>query len=289
MPEPEARFDPLGRRWVMLAPDRANRGAPDPVAPDEEAGPCDFCAGREDRTPPQTYAVTDEEGRWVVRAFPNLYPGTPFHEVVVHGPDHDTDIERLPPEHRLQILLAYRDRIAASGRSCTIAAFNRGREAGASRSHEHSQVFGVDVVPPVLQRETEAFRDDPCVLCGLVDDVHHVSTHGEVRLAVHPAPIAPREILVVPPCAQRLEEASTDVLRDAGNAIADALRRLRVLYGSRVPLNLVLHTAPDGAEGFHWHAHLIPRMFVPGALELGAELPLVAADPAADAAALRDA
>lgn len=286
---PEACFDPLGRRWVILAPERANRGAPDPVAPPDDPAPCDFCAGREARTPPETYRAEDGAGGWVVRAFPNLYPGTPFHEVIVHGPDHDTEFESLHANHRLQILLAYRDRIAASGCVSAIAAFNRGREAGASRSHEHSQVFGVDFVPPVLDREAAAFASDPCVLCGLVDDAHRVAVHGRVVLLAHPVPLAPREMLIVPPCRQRLDTASEDILTEAGAAIADALARLRSVYGSPVPCNLIVHTAPVGAQRFHWHAHVIPRTFTPGALELGAELPLVAADPPADAQALREA
>lgn len=66
----------------MLAPGRAER--PDAFAVDAEApranrGDCPFCEGREDRTPPEVYAVRPGGGEsnspgWTARVVPNLYP-----------------------------------------------------------------------------------------------------------------------------------------------------------------------------------------------------------------------
>ncbi|HVE90839.1 MAG TPA: hypothetical protein VNE62_00855, partial [Actinomycetota bacterium] len=261
--------------------------APDPA-------PCDFCEGREDRTPPETYGFRPGGGEpgtsgWWVRSFSNKFPGAPFHEVVVHSPRHDARFEDLTSEHRLQILRAYRERMSASGRRAFVAAFNRGREAGASRSHEHSQLFGLDVVPPTLEREAEAFASDECVLCSLVTDEQLVARHGEVSVVAHPAPLLAREMLIVPGCAPRFDRATDGTLEQVGDAVADAILRLRRVLRSHAPCNLVVHVPPAGASSFHWHAHLYPRTSIPGALEVGADLPLVGVDPAESARELRDA
>jgi UDPglucose--hexose-1-phosphate uridylyltransferase len=287
---PDLLFDPLGRRHVLLAPERAKRGAPthEDDRPDPE--PCDFCGGRETQTPPETFAVRDpgtepDTPGWRVRVVPNLYPATPFHEVVVHTPDHHPRFESLDPSHRRDVLRAYRDRAAAAGTRSTIVAYNKGRAAGASRTHDHGQVFGLDLVPPTLEREMDAFEAGPCVLCTMATNPSvRVLESGGYRLIAHPVPLVADELLVVPPHEARLEDVPTDDLGPAADTIAEALRRL----GTGVPFNLVFHTAPAGVEAFHWHVHLMPRTARWAALELGAELPIVASDPAETAHRLRE-
>lgn len=277
---------------MLLAPERAQRGAPD-LPPDEpDPAPCDFCAGREDRTPPETAAARDpgtdpDTPGWWVRAFANLYPATPVHEVVVHTPDHLTRFEELTAPHRLDVLRLYRDRLAAFGLPCTVFSFNRGRAAGASRSHAHGQIFGLKIVPPTIEREAAAFASPSCELCRLADDAPPVLDHGTVRVVAHPVPLVAHELLVVPACRPRFDAEGDDALGDAAEALAEALRRLRGAFGAHLPMNVVFHTAPRSLPPFHWHAHVMPRLATWGALELGAELPIVAADPAATAGILR--
>ncbi len=273
---PELVFDPLGRRHVLLAPERAKRGAPafDTSPPDPD--PCDFCGGQESRTPPETYAVRDEgppdSPGWRVRVVPNLYPATPFHEVVVHSPDHYVHFEDQSAENRMDIVRTYRHRIRAAPTRSVVAVWNRGRASGASRSHGHGQLFGIDELP-TIEREVEAFSTSDCVLCAFDLDV---ATCGAFRIVAHPVPFVAGELLVVPPHSLALDD---DQVPDAAEALAVAVRATLSDLGGAVPFNLVVHTAPRGAERFHWHAHLMPRTATWGGLEMGAELPIVAADP----------
>ena len=79
-PAPEIRLDQLTGLRTILAPARAERPLdfeiPEPEPAKSED--CPFCEGREDRTPPETWADR-AEGKangagWRVRAVPNLYP-----------------------------------------------------------------------------------------------------------------------------------------------------------------------------------------------------------------------
>jgi UDPglucose--hexose-1-phosphate uridylyltransferase len=291
---PDLLFDPLGRRHVLLAPERANRGAPSYEDDPPDPQPCDFCGEHETQTPPETYAIRaagtepDTPG-WRVRVVPNLYPATSFHEVVVHTPDHFARFESLDPGHRRDALRAYSHRVAAAGTQTTIVAYNKGRAAGASRTHDHGQIFGLDIVPPTIEREMETFATGPCALCTIANNSSTMITEtAGYRVVAHPVPLVADELLIVPPHGPRFEEVSGDDLGPAAETLAEALRRLEAVLGGAVPFNLVFHTAPAGVDAFHWHAHLMPRTARWAALELGAELPIVASDPLDTAQRLRD-
>jgi UDPglucose--hexose-1-phosphate uridylyltransferase len=80
---PEIRLDQLTGLRTILSPARADRpfdfgGVPEEADP-KAAENCPFCEGREDRTPPETWADRPRGGDpdtpgWRVRAVPNLYP-----------------------------------------------------------------------------------------------------------------------------------------------------------------------------------------------------------------------
>ncbi len=80
---PELRIDQLTGLRALIAPGR--RGRPDAFAGRRAAagadagGPCPFCAGHEDQTPPELWANRPCGGEpdgpgWQQRAVPNLYP-----------------------------------------------------------------------------------------------------------------------------------------------------------------------------------------------------------------------
>lgn len=138
--------DPVSLDWLILAPRRAER-------PDQRRRRvvCPFDEGSEGATPPEVARVG--EGRpngkgWQVRVFPNLFPVTETHEVVVHSPDHKKDLAELPPEHVAEIFKIFQARFTALiPKGYPLIFNNHGAEAGASLSHPHSQIA---VVPPQI-------------------------------------------------------------------------------------------------------------------------------------------
>jgi UDPglucose--hexose-1-phosphate uridylyltransferase len=278
-------YDQLGRRWILLAPERAKRGAPAPPHEEPDPEPCDFCEGHEAKTPPESYAIrvhgteADTPG-WRVRVVPNLYPATAFHEVVIHSPDHHKAFERFEHGMRRAVLLAYRERMRASPMRCTLVIANRGKSAGASRSHDHAQIYGLAHIPPTIERECLSFGEQRCVLCEFTEreDLRVGSADGTTVMA-HPAPTMGHELLVVPPHSPSLRDVESDQLGEVADALGEAMRRLQHAFGETLPFNLVIHSAPADTERFHWHAHIYPRLARWGGLEVGAEMPIVASDP----------
>ena len=201
---PELRKDPVVDRWVIIAPERADR--PNALLraraePEDEKG-CPFCAGNERMTPPEVL-VHREPGSerngpgWSLRVVPNRYPalrvetvmaregrglfdaiaGVGAHEVIIETPEHRLTMAELPAEQIESVLRAWQERIVDLSRDVrlkTIFAFkNHGAPAGATLSHAHSQLVAMPVVPPGLAEELRGARkhfDDKerCVFCDMI-------------------------------------------------------------------------------------------------------------------------
>jgi UDPglucose--hexose-1-phosphate uridylyltransferase len=256
---------------VAIAPARSRRpGAAEPV--EDEPASCPFCAGREDRTPPETLRLGDP---WRVRVVPNLYPAIERQEVVVHTPEHLRSLEELGDEQLGLVAEAWRRRAAAAreeGFGYVQALVNEGREAGSSLPHTHSQLAWFREPPPVPAAE----RD----LDGLLDGDRILERDGLVLLSPRAARLA-YELLVAPaaPEAAAFESA---LLAPALRLAAEAIRRIRRIRPG-APLNLWLHDV-----GW-WHLELVPRLSVLAGLELGAGVYVNTVDPADAAAELRAA
>ena len=147
----DIRHDPLTGRWVAIAPERASRpGAATPASDEREA--CPFCAGHEDRTPPETLRLGGGPTGWGVRVVPNLYPALERHEVVIHGPEHVHSIGALSDATIDLVAEAWQRRARDTGGIC-FPLINEGHEAGASLPHSHSQLAWLPAPAPAVIAE----------------------------------------------------------------------------------------------------------------------------------------
>ncbi len=288
---PDVRRDPISGRTVVIAPARAKRpGAEhpelEPPSP-KELDDCPFCEGREDRTPPETFAVgpperkTDTPG-WLVRVFPNLYPAFEHQEVVVHTPRHARSIGELTDEEVSATASAWHQRLMAAneaGFAHPQLLLNEGREAGASLPHSHSQLVWLRDTPPEIAAELPRLRKDDCALCGVLrDESLEIAFDGDVSLRSAPAGRVPYELLIAPRAHNA--QPGRDALETGLSLLREAILRLYEVLGP-VPLNAWLHA------GAHWHLEVVPRLTVLAGLELGAGLYVNWQPPEKAAGALR--
>jgi UDPglucose--hexose-1-phosphate uridylyltransferase len=245
----ELRRDPESGRIAVIAPGRAKRpGAgravlEPPTA--EELESCPFCAGHEDRTPPQTL-VLPEHGDWRVRVVPNLYPALDWQEVVVHSRRHVRSIAELENEELELVAEAWRRRAGAHP-GYVHALINEGREAGSSLPHSHSQLVWLPEAPARRKRPRgEPFleRDGLVALCPWASRLPYEA--------------------VVAPARPEPGGLESERLGAALQLLAHLVRRLHALEGP-VPLNAWLEHGD-----LDWHLVLLPRLTVLAGLELGA-------------------
>jgi UDPglucose--hexose-1-phosphate uridylyltransferase len=254
----------------VLAPGRArrpgaSRGEIEPPS-EEELAECPFCAGREDRTPPETLRLP-EAAEWTVRVVPNLYPALERQEVVVHSPRHARSLAELETRELDLVAEAWRRQRAAAPAGYLHAIVNEGRAAGASLAHSHSQLTWLPERPPTVLAERRLAAGEVVL-----------EQDGVVALCPQASRL-PYEVQVAPERPEP-EGLRSERLGAALRLVAEIVRRLRALEGP-LPLNVWLH------EGEHWHLELVPRLTVLAGLELGAGIYVNTLPPAEAAAALR--
>jgi len=294
---PELRRDPVVGRWVIISTERARRPSDfTSPPPARTGGPCAFCAGQEQRTPEEVWALRPDGTApntpgWLARVVPNKFPalkiegdlepsgeglydrmnGVGAHEVVIETPEHDARIEELPVSHVAEILRAYRERIldlARDGRLEYAMVFkNQGEPAGASLEHTHSQLIATPIVPIMVDEELSGglqhFRlKHRCIWC----DIVRQERQGQARVVLDEggfiavAPFAPRfpfETWILPVDHQSAyEETPIGDLSALASVLCELLRRMGRTLGEP-PYNLMLHSAPLRARALdHFHWHL---------------------------------
>ncbi|MFN8543291.1 MAG: galactose-1-phosphate uridylyltransferase [Candidatus Binatia bacterium] len=294
---PELRKDPVRARWVIVVTER--------VRPIEEfrtprgpriAGPCTFCPGHEQETPPELLAYRDAGGGanapdWRVRVVPNKFPalrvegepgrrgvglydlmnGVGAHEVIIESPHHDLDLGDLSPAAVEDVLRAYRDRVLDLKRDQRLRAaviFKTHRlAAGASVEHPHSQLLAIPVLPVAVGEELEQARTyhdyrERCLFCDIVrqelEAKSRVIVAGEHVVAFSPfASHVPFETWIVPRRhAAAFEAGWAAEYRDLAHVLRAVLRKLDRVLDDP-PFTLAIHSAPFAeSESPSYHWHI---------------------------------
>jgi len=279
-PQPRTVVDPQTGRPILLAPKRQQR--PMHTGKKKVTARCPFCRGHEDDTPPARDEVCGSDGGWIARAFENKYPATLHHEVIAEGADHEEhpcDLDQATWRAALEL---WRRRVQAMEHEQGLAhAFlfkNVGARAGASIAHNHSQVIGLDALPPRLQLELGQQRAaGRCLVCATAataaDEGREVYADDALVVYAPDPPKMPFETCLAPrDCAQDFFDADLDALAAAMRAWFGALDRAL----DRPDCNLWLHRIRanqlQGSERFHWHFELQPRTGQLAGLELGGDM-----------------
>lgn len=252
----ELRQDPLSGDWVAIAPGRRGIGAARPAGlPSISGSSCPFCPGHEAETETTLLAFGDP---WQVRVVANKYPLTPTHEVVIEAREHDSDLALYPCDHAASVFAAIRDRARALALVPGVAAIsifrNRGRRAGSSQPHPHTQIVGLPIVPPELARRAEIALRHPDVLARAVEreraDATRVIEDRDGWITF--CPYASRrawETRIAPTFAcTRLAELDDAHLAVLARRVVAALARLREVVGDP-DYNVIVRDPPLGAAG----------------------------------------
>jgi UDPglucose--hexose-1-phosphate uridylyltransferase len=230
---------------------------------------------------------------------PNLFVAKPAqgaHEVVVNAPEHVTSMADLGEEQFAAAVATWRQRMRAhAGASYVQLIVNEGGGAGASLEHTHAQLYALDFVPAAVARERErggayAERTQGGSLLGdvLVEEVRRqerlVAIDDEAALICPWASRSPFELRVIP------RAATASFAEDGGGAtmIHTALRLLAERFGGSPELNLWVRTAPRGAEHFHWHVDIAPRLSIKAAFEFATGVDINTYPPERAAADLKE-
>lgn len=276
------------KRWVVIAPFRNVRPF---VAEAPQGKPvCPFCEGNESETPPEVYRIgggeKDKPG-WQVRVVPNKYPITDTHEVIIHSPDHEKDIEALPVAQVASILTSYRDRFRLHESDGKVFIFcNHGLHAGASLAHPHSQLV---VVPGQISLDTLVAEP----IKNVVEENTYFTTYCPDFSQW------PFEVWIA---AKRRDtkfgDLSDSELPDLAEFLGRSLRKIEAVSQTPAAPHLPASPSLGGPNtpfvynyyiyhGTNWYLRIIPRLVHRAGFELGTGLNVNVVDPAEAAKALK--
>ncbi|RKX56263.1 MAG: galactose-1-phosphate uridylyltransferase [Thermotoga sp.] len=223
---PELRKDPVIKRWVIIATERAKRPSDFGTAKttEKKGGFCPFDYGNEHLTPPEVLAFRSPNSKpnepgWWIRVVPNKFPaldpkiklrrkgmgmydvisGTGAHEIIIETPDHNLSMADMKRKQVQEIIWAYKDRYDVlskrDGIRYVLIFKNYKREAGASLEHSHSQIIATPIVPKRVEEELEGAKEyyeykERCVFCDIINqelsDGKRIVEENDSFLAIAP-------------------------------------------------------------------------------------------------------
>jgi UDPglucose--hexose-1-phosphate uridylyltransferase len=250
--------------WLVSNPKRLVR-----TGMDGKPFRCPFCEGNEADTPPEVYRIGGGEANkpgWQIRVMPNLFPITDIHEVVIHSPSHDKNIEDFSLEQVENIIKTYISRFNFLKEKGKVFIFhNYSLISGASLIHPHSQI---SVVPQDIPTNTLAPQSVFNIIEQVGDFVSYCPEYSEwayeiwIREAVQP---------------RRLDEANTG---DLAKILQSSIQKLKKIHSnnphySKKPFGYNFYIYPYDS----WYLRIIPRFMERAGFELSTGIMVNSVDP----------
>ena len=292
----EIRKDYLLDRYVIIATDRAKRPAQFIKQKQKTIkSTCFFCPGNEKLTPPEIERI-EKNNKWLIRCFPNKFAATKLqgkpktknqklihadafgkHEVIAETPNHKEQLSDLPISHIKLILDMYKRRLLEitkiDGIKFVSIFKNKGKEAGASLQHSHTQIISYNQFPTLINQEIKASKKNgKCQYCSIIKtEKKSPRVIKEDQTFVSFTPYASRfpfEAWIFPKKHKTsIIELDDYELTNLAKQLKFILRKLNKL---NAPYNFFLHYAP-GKKDLHFHIEIIPRLSTFGGFEFSTD------------------
>ncbi len=231
---------------------------------------CPFCPGNEADTPPEVFRIGDGEANkpgWKVRVVPNLFPITDYHEVIIHSPDHDKNIEDLTEENVVNIIKTYINRFNFLKDKGKVHIFsNQSLISGASLIHSHSQIA---VVPHEIPENIVIKQPVVNIVEQIGDFVSYCPTYSEWSYEVWIAEKISNDKLQMPNEFQNLNE---EKIKSLSKILQSSIKKLKKIhdgdphyakkpfgYNFYISILQAPQVHPTGVLEEGWYLRIIPR------------------------------
>ncbi len=263
----------------------------EPHSTKEEIENCPFEEGHESMSAGEVFRTgggSPDQPGWLTRVVPNKYPIVPAHEVIIHSPAHERDLELLDSEEMENLVWTYLSRYRHYEQFGYVHLFcNRGREAAASLKHPHSQLIVLDELAKstieALQTADGFYRSyGLCPYCDLIRrEIGGPRFVWENDSFVVLTPFSsdwPYELTIVPKTHRKsFGNIKDKEMKDFAHVLQMSISALSMEI-KNISYNFWIHSLPTllGLEKtslyYHWHLDLVPRVKLLGGVELGLKL-----------------
>lgn len=263
-------WNPILRQHLVNAPRRMNRR--------EGTSECPFCADiRSGKVAPDTRV-------WLhPNDFPPVLPPVGEAYVVIYSRDHSRSFPQLGVEEIYEVTKLWRAlyRDLAEQYAAVMIFENSGEAIGQTQYHPHGQVYGVSVLPPLLERELDTVVQEDeagrgCPFCRvqmeLTGQPFEVAANGSWQVFLPPYARYPFETHLYPRRHQaNLADMRDDELRDLAALLLAVIRGFNALAdGTMAPMPYMLGLHQLADERFHLHVEILAVGRAPGKLKYAA-------------------
>ncbi len=273
--KPHMRWNPSRQEWVTYSGTRKVRTA----FPPEKY--CPLCPGAELNYPTEipfkNFEIAIFPNRWSSFNTNNekisidgleVKPSDGECEVVVYSSNHLDTIAQMPLS-RIELLFSvwsdrYSKLLKRNDIQYVMPFENRGVECGVTLDHPHGQIYAYPFIPPVIQKEIEAFNKENFLLKFMknLEKKYFVYQDDHVIAAVPPFARYAYELWIIP---KRQLAGPWEFSDREYNSFAIALQKVVKGYdnflGRRCPYIMGLHAAPNLEDNnFHFHIEFYPPL-----------------------------
>ena len=282
----EIRKNYFKEEYVIIVPCRAKR--PQIVSKSEGAERnkvCFFCP-HSFTDEISTFQDNNENGDWeiisVINKFSSLTNDNDSaygqSEVIIETRKHGLNMSEFSIEHIVRIFDAYINRLNnlqnMHGIKYVTLFKNKGKQAGASIAHAHSQVIALPIIPPKLKQEAESYKDyrikhHNCPYCDIISKESNSQRviwqdDNAFLLAPYASEFAYEAWLIPKRHVNIFSELSHQEKESYAKALKIVLSKLD-FYD--MPYNFYIENAIDNND-YHTHIKITPRANVWAGLEL---------------------
>ena len=274
-PSPHMRWNPARQEWVTYSATRKVRTA----FPLKEY--CPLCPGAElnfpTEVPFKNFEIAIFPNRWASfntnrdKALINdieVKSSDGECEVVVYSPNHLDTLAQMSLERIELLFFSWADRyqklLSRNDIKYVMPFENRGEECGVTLHHPHGQIYAFPFIPPVIQKEIEAFNKENFILKIMksLEEKYYVYQDDHVIAAVPPFARYAYEIWIIP---KRQIAGPWQFNGQEKKSFAQALQKVVKGYdsflGRRCPYIMGLHAAPKlDDKVFHFHMEFYPPL-----------------------------
>ncbi|UCG95747.1 MAG: galactose-1-phosphate uridylyltransferase [archaeon] len=296
----EIRKDYISEKYVIFSPKRAKRPKDFKGKEEKTMTPenCPFCPGNEHMTPPALIQIPKK--KWKIRLIPNKFPALSgikfkgeeggsffrhykpygYHEILIETPDHGKEYHELSLEQLelcLRIIIDRYKKLRKKKEIAYVTVFkNKGKMAGASLDHTHSQIIATPVFPRKISQKMEAAekyyqKEDRCPYCDIIraeknKKVRIISENREFLVLAPYASTWPYESWVFPKKhVSELYELDKRQRKYLAITLKKLIGKYAELFGN-FPYHIVYNSFPE-SDFWHFHLEVFPKLKIYGGFE----------------------
>jgi UDPglucose--hexose-1-phosphate uridylyltransferase len=259
------------KHWMISNPKRLTR-----TGMDGKSFRCPFCLGNEADTPSEVYRIGGGEANksgWKVRVVPNMFPITETHEVIIHSPDHNKNVEELSLSQIEDIIKTYINRFNFLKDKGKVFIFsNQSLISGASLVHSHSQI---SVVPQDIPTETLAIQPVVNIVEQIGNFISYCPDYSEWAYETWIAQIQNSEFRI-----QNFEKLEEIQISNFSKILQSSLIKLKKIHAenphyAKKPFGYNFYIQPYK----DWYLRIIPRFMERAGFELSTGIMVNSVEP----------